>query len=126
MTIHQLNKDYKIPKTTAGDLNIPVIFYQFVPRDGPEPGEEVKRELYRCNAEVYDPSMKDREILQSHETKLAVTIKIRDTRGQYLPTNQHHVEIKDSRYATKVWDVIDTRPDFKDDRFIIMILGCTE
>lgn len=120
-----INPNYKPKKITAGALNTPVSFFEFKPSDGPEPGEEEKEELYNCSCLVYDPSSKDRVILQSKGTKEAVTIKIRDPYIDYLPNNEHKVILDDFRYKDKVWDIVDHAPDLEHNDFVKIILGIT-
>lgn len=120
-----INPKYQPPKTSSGDLKTPVIFYEYKPSNGPEPGEEKKSILHECTAELYNPSMKDIDIMKIKETNEAVTIRIRDTHGEYLPANDHKVDIDDYRYSMKTWEVIDVRPDPKDNRFITILLGVT-
>ncbi|MFC0232749.1 phage head-tail adapter protein [Vagococcus entomophilus] len=115
--------EYKPPKVQTGSLRTPVSFYRYKPHSGPEPGEEEKEILHICYAEIYNPSMKDREILNSIETTNAVTINIRDTKGEYSPTNKHYVEIDDYRYKNVRWDVLDVRNDFENNAFITVLLG---
>lgn len=115
---------YKAPATNTGDLRTPIVFYKYAPVDSPEPGESKKDILHKCYAEAYNPSMKDLEILKTKETKEAVTIRIRDTFGEYIPTNKHFAEIEDYRYKDKVFNVVEVAPDLKDNRFIKIILGC--
>lgn len=126
MTLIRTN--YKRPETSSGDMRTPVFFYRQTPNDGPEPGEDSTEELYHCYAQVYAPSIKDREILKVNDTSLSVTIKIRDSRGQYVADNKDTVTIDDYRYkekdgSTLVWNIIDVRPDFEDDKFVVMVLG---
>ena len=120
-----INPNYKPKKITAGALNTPVSFFEFKPSDGPEPGEEEKKELYNCTCLVYNPSSKDRDILQSKGTKEAVTIKIRDPYTDYLPSNKHKVILDDFRYKDKVWDIVDHAPDIENNDFVKIILGVT-
>lgn len=120
-----INPNYKPKKITAGELNTPVSFFEFKPSDGPEPEEEEKEELYNCTCLVYNPSSKDRDILQSKGTKEAVTIKIRDPYTDYLPSNKHKVILDDFRYKDKVWDVVDHAPDVENNDFVKIILGVT-
>nr|DAR25540.1 MAG TPA: head closure knob [Caudoviricetes sp.] len=120
-----INSNYKPKKITAGALNTPVSFFEFKPSDGPEPGEEEKKELYDCTCLVYNPSSKDRDILQSKGTKEAVTIKIRDPFTDYLPSNKHKVVLDDFRYKDKVWDIVDHAPDVENNDFVKIILGIT-
>lgn len=120
-----INPNYKPKKIVAGVLNTPVSFFEFKPSDGPEPGEEEKKELYKCTCLVYNPSSKDRVILQSKGTKEAVTIKIRDPYTDYLPSNKHKVILDDFRYKDKVWDIVDHAPDVENNDFVKIILGIT-
>ena len=120
-----INSNYKPKKITAGALNTPVSFFEFKPSDGPEPGEEEKEELYDCTCLVYNPSSKDRDILQSKGTKEAVTIKIRDPFTDYLPSNKHKAILDDFRYKDKVWDIVDHAPDIENNDFVKIILGIT-
>lgn len=123
--MNQTNK-----KIGIGDLRTPVSFFEFVPNDGPEPGELEKEELYKCTALVYNPSMKDMSILDAKGTKEALTIKIRDPHKCYLPDNKHKVEVKDYRCekadgSLKVWEIVDVAQDFEDNRFVKIILRLT-
>ena len=120
-----INPKYKPKEIVAGELNTPVSFFEFKPSDGPEPGEEKKEELYNCTCLVYNPSSKDRNILQSKGTEEAVTIKIRDPYTDYLPSNKHKVVLDDFRYKDKVWDIVDHAPDIENNDFVKIILGVT-
>lgn len=120
-----INPKYKPKEIVAGELNTPVSFFEFKPSDGPEPGEEEKEELYNCTCLVYNPSSKDRDILQSKGTKEAVTIKIRDPYTDYLPSNKHKVILDDFRYKDKIWDIVDHAPDIENNDFVKIILGIT-
>ncbi len=117
-----MNK-YKPPRITTGDLRTPVVFFEYVPNDGPEPGQNKKEILHECMAQIYKPSMKDIEILKVNDTADGMTLQVRDTKGAYTPTNKHYVEILDYRYKKKVWNVIDVSYDFEDNRFIKIVLG---
>lgn len=121
-----INPKYKKPKITSGDLKTPVIFFAS-DSSSPEPNEQGINILYKCFAEIYNPSMKDMEIINSRQkaTKEAVTINIRDTKGEFLPTNKHKVQLDDYRYKDTVWEVIAVFPDVKNDAFVKIILGVT-
>lgn len=120
-----INPNYKKPKIVAGELNTPVSFFEFVPSAGPEPGNEEKKVLYQCTAQLYKPSMKDRDILNGLGTREGVTLKIRDPYLDYLATNKHKATIDDYRYKNKVWEVKDVSYDFEDNNFDKVILGVT-
>ena len=114
---------YQRPKIVAGDLRTPVTFFEFNPTNGPDPSDEEKSELYKCTCLAYNPSMKDREILDATGTKEAITIKIRDPYTDYAASNKHKAVLDDYRYKNKVWDVIDVVPDLENNDFVKIILG---
>lgn len=120
-----ISPNYKKPKTGAGELRTPVFFYILEPDMGPEPGEGKEKILHQCMCEAYNPSIKDLSILDTKGTKEAVTIRIRDPAGEYLPSNKHLAKLDDYRYVGKVFEVIDVRPDLKENRFITLLLGVT-
>lgn len=111
-------------KSRTGKMNTIVSFWKYRPHKGPEPGEEEKTILYKARAEIYDPSMKDMEVLNGIDTKKAVTIVIRDPRRAYIPSNKHYVKIDDYRLLGK-WSIIDVRNDITEGRFVTILLGMT-
>lgn len=118
-----MNTKYKPKETHAGTLRTPVTFYEYAPAHGPEPGQSEKAILHECYAEIYNPSMKDIQVMGVHGTKEAVTILIRDTKGEYIPTNKHFASIHDYRYTNKILNVLDVRPDLQNNNFITILLG---
>lgn len=123
MKLNKIEFKYKPKQTSSGDLRTPVTFFDYKPKDGPDPEETEKSTLHKCHAEIYSPSMKDLEKLKSSETKQALTIKIRDSKGEYVPSNKHFVEINDYRYRGITWNIIDVVFDMTDNSFIKLILG---
>lgn len=108
-------------QTTCGDLSTPVAFYKMGLPSGLDLTE--KEELvYQTYAEVYNPSMKDIEVMNAHDIKKAMTLKIRDPFQTYQPQNRHKVIIKDERYQHGFWEIVEIRPDFHDRRFITILL----
>lgn len=118
-----MKQKYKPKEITTGDLRTPVVFFEYKPSKGPEPGETKKKELHKCFALAYNPSMKDIEIMKVTDTKEALTIKIRDPKQDYQPTNKHFVEIQDYRYPGKIFNIIDVAYDMENNEFIKIILG---
>lgn len=112
-------------RPVSGDLRTPVTFYEQTPNDGWEPGNVPTKEVFQAWAQVYGASTKDNVILNSHSYTAGVTIKIRDTQGEFVPSpTKHTVYIDDYRYKdVQGWDIIDVRPDFEDDRFVVLVLG---
>ena len=118
-----MKKTFKKQQTGIGELRTPVFFYK-VSNFGPRPTDKGMEELlFTCYAEVYNPSMKDLEILRTIEVKSGVTIKIRDPLLDYFPENTHLVRIEDRRYKDVLWQIIDIRPDFD---FITLTLGVVQ
>lgn len=125
-----ISQNYKRPKTGGAELRTPVSFYAYVPNEGPFPGESQEKILHKAMAEVYNPSMKDWELLNTKNTKRAVTINIRDPLNEYQPSNKHIVELQDFHFLDEKekfirWNIIDVQPNPKDSRFIKIILGVT-
>lgn len=118
-----INPKYKRAEIVAGDMNTPVTFFEYKPSEGPDPGEEEEKILYECMCLAYNPSSKDREILNSKGTKEAITIKIRDPYTDYLPQNKHKVKLEDFRYKNKLWEIVDVSPDLEQNDFVKLILG---
>lgn len=119
----QLLNKYEPPKVQSGSLRTPVVFFELTPAEGPEQGEDIKRVVHECFAEIYNPSMKDMEKLKTVNTKQAITINIRDTKGEYVPTNKDFVKIQDYRYKDITWNIVEVRPDFENNAFITLLLG---
>lgn len=122
---------YKRPTTSSGDLRTPIEFYRMTKNLDGEPGQMPTQPLFKCLAQVYGSSNKDTAILEAHGVKRGVTVKMRDTRGGYIPKNNDGVVVDDYRYKSAngdsiVWNVVDIRPDFEDDRFIVVVLGESE
>lgn len=109
---------------TSGDLRTPVYFYAQSPNDNGEPGNQPRAQVFMAWAQVYGASNKDVAILNTHDYTAGITIKIRDTQGEFIPDpNKNTVIIDDYRYKDVVWDITDVRPDFKNDQFVVLVLG---
>lgn len=121
-----INPNYKKPKTGSGDLRTPVRFYEFIPNEGPEPGDEPKKVVFKTMCEAYNPSMKDLELLNSSNTKQALTILMRDPLKQFQPNNKSVVEVLDFSYAGLFWDVSNISHDPNNHKFIKVILSRSE
>ncbi|MGG5359342.1 phage head-tail adapter protein [Enterococcus sp. DIV0240a] len=110
-------------KSSTRKLNTKVAFYKYKPNKGPSPGEEEKTLVYKTRAEIYDPSMKDLEVLNGVDSKQGLTMIIRDPRGKYLPKNKHLVEVFDYRYEGLRWNIVEVRNDLSVSRFITILLS---
>ena len=118
-----INPKYKPPKTGAGELKTPVSFYVPI-NNGPEPVPGgIGDPEFECTAEVYKPSMKDLEVMKVNGVKNGMTIIIRDPLQEFQPQNDQRVKINDYRYAGKIWEVIEVRPDIQNNQFVTILLG---
>lgn len=114
--------DNRIRSVSSAALRTPVTFYELVANDSPEPGENKRRTLHKAYAEVYNSSQRDLTVLDSSEYSDSVTIRIRDTKGEYDPTTMHSVEIDDRRYMGKQWNIVQVRPDFANNASVTLVL----
>ncbi|HDZ8650465.1 TPA: hypothetical protein RUU96_002559 [Staphylococcus aureus] len=83
-------------------------FYQFVHK-GPYPNEAEETMLYRCFCKLYNPSMKDREVLKTTTSNTGVTLIMRSPYSEYLPKTNHFVKLDKEIYASKVFNIIEVR-----------------
>lgn len=128
-----IQKNKYVPKKTgSGDLRTPVSFYKYAPVDGPEPEENEMIKTYECFCEVYAASAKDIEILSTGSertqikivnTKNAVTIRIRDSFGEFYPSTEEYAELDDYRFKGIRFNVFDVRPDMVEQDFITVLLA---
>lgn len=121
---------FKKVVVNTGQLRTPIQFIRAAPNDGPEPGESGTELLFECLGLAYSPSAKDQDYLTSHGAKLGVTVKIRDTGGEYDPSTEHMAVIDDRRYYKNgrpiTWKIKQVAPDFEDNRFVKIVLGVDE
>lgn len=123
-----INTKYVQKKTGSGELRTPVSFYAYAPSTGPEPTEEEFEKLFECFCEVYSASSKDLEIITSKSVtaKTAVTIRIRDSFGEFYPSTEGYAELHDYRYNSMRFNIVDVRPDLVEQDFITVLLVVTE
>lgn len=118
--------EYRKPRVHSGELRTPVIFYKYAPKEGPWPGQEEKRVLFRTWAKIDEVWMKDAELAKANGTLSDVTIIIRDPHHEYIPTNKHFVEIDSSEYRDKHYNIKHVQPDMQKRDFINVIAGLSE
>lgn len=108
-------------RVNNGDLRTPVIFYEYAPSTGPEPGESEKQILYKCWAKIDTVWAKDLEQAKASGTVEDLTLTIRDSQSTYRPSNKHYVEIDDLYYEGKHYNVNHVQPDLQNKDFIKVI-----
>ncbi|WDF81815.1 phage head-tail adapter protein [Lacticaseibacillus pabuli] len=110
-------------RPTSGQLRTLATFYEQSSGDSYEPVEEPTVVVTQAWAQVYGASTKDRTILSDNDRKSGITIKIRDSRGEFVPDpSKHTVVLDDYRYQNVEWNILDVRPDFDNDSFIVLVL----
>jgi head-tail adaptor len=114
---------FKAPRIDTGDLRTIVTFYEYQANDGPEPGESEKKVLFTCYAKIDEVWSKDLEVAKANDTLSDITLTIRDTHGEYIPTTKHYIEVDLPEYADKVYNIKHTQPDPQSRDFIKIISG---
>lgn len=114
--------EYRHPRVHSGELRTPVKFYEYRPkRDSPLPDEYEYKELYSCMAKVDRVWLKDLERAKSNNTVSDVTLTIRETHGEYIPTNKHYVRIDAIEYKDFVYNITSSQPDLQNRDFITIV-----
>ncbi|MFB4471822.1 head-tail adaptor protein [Oceanobacillus caeni] len=117
---------YKPPRVHNGELNTPITFYEYIPKQGPEPGEDEKRVLFNSWAKVDEVWLKDLETAKSNGTLSDVTITIRDPQSDYIPSNKHYLSIDAIQYKDKRYNIKHVQPDLQNHSFITIVAGLSE
>jgi len=118
--------EYKSPRVHSGELRTPVIFYEYAPNDGPEPGESEKKVLFKSWAKIDEMWLKDMELAKSQGTESDVTIIIRDPLDDYIPSNKHYISIDDRMYRNCRYNIKHVQPDVQDRNFINVVAGLSK
>lgn len=118
--------EYKPPSAHSGQLRTPVIFYEYQPNTGPEPGEMEKRILYKCFAKIEQVWMRDIEQAKANGTATDITVRFRDPQTEYVPSNKHYFEIDAAEFKGKRYNIKTARPDPQNHAFIRAIGGLKE
>lgn len=112
---------YQQPRASGGDLRTPIVFYEYQPTPGPEPGEAQKSTLFETWAKVDHVWMKDLEQAKANKTLSDVTIMIRNPRGEYIPTNKHFFSIEAPGYENRRYNVEHVQIDFPVAQFMTIV-----
>lgn len=111
---------YKEPRASSGDLRTPITFYEYKPKDGPEPGEAEKAVLFETWAKIDHVWLRDLEQAKANKTLSDVTVTIRNPRGDYFPTNKHYLSIHAPGYEARRYNVQHVQAD-TDGAFLTII-----
>lgn len=114
--------EYRHPRVDSGDLRTPVTFYEYRPKkDSPYPDEYEYSILYECMAKVDRVWLKDLERAKTNNTISDVTLTIRETHGDYIPTDKHFLKIHTREYESLVYNIYSAQPDLQNRDFIIIV-----
>lgn len=120
-----VQENYKRPRIDIGDLRTWVVFYEYAPNEGPEPGEQQRKVLYECFAHIDEVWSKDVEFAKVHGNLSDLTITIRDPLGDYIPRSTHYLEIEAPEYADRHYGISEVQPDLQNRQFTKVIAGVT-
>lgn len=113
---------YRKTRVNNGDLRTPVIFYEYRPKkDSPYPDEMEYEKIYECWTKVDTVWLKDLETAKVNNTISDVTLTIRDTQGEYIPTNKHFLKIDTIEYKDFVYNIDSIQPDLQNRDFITIV-----
>jgi|SRR5690625_717641 len=115
--------EYKHPRIHSGELRTPVVFYEYEPNKGPEPGEKAKKIIYQTWAKIDRVWLRDIEQAKANNTLSDLTITIRDPLGDYRPSNKHYLEIQAMDYEGSHYNIKSVQPDMQQKDFITIIAG---
>lgn len=121
-----MKETYRPPRIDIGDLRTWVTFFVFAPNKGPEPGEKKKKEVYGTFSKVDEVWSKDLEQAKANGTLSDITITIRDTHGEYVPSNKHYLEVDLEEYEGKQYNIKHTQPDPQNRDFVKIIAGMVD
>lgn len=113
---------FKKPFITTRKLNTRVHFYEYQENEGPEAGERRKAVLYSCWAYISNWKMTELQNAIANGTEHDVKIFIRETHGQYIPSEKHYVAI-DSPYVNQDLNIKIVQPDVENERFLMLTAG---
>jgi len=114
-----------MPKRLINKSKYKITFYEYAANDGPDPGEKVKTILYESWGYIEEVWAKDLELAKATGTLNDLTIKIRDPRGAYQPTNKHYLSINAPIYKDIHFNIKNVAPDLRNRREIRIVAEVT-
>ena len=114
-----------MPKRLIHKSKYKITFYEYAANDGPDPGEKVKTILYESWGYIEEVWAKDLELAKATGTLNDLTIKIRDPRGAYQPTNKHNLSINAPIYKDTHFNIKNVAPDLRNRREIRIVAEVT-
>src|SRR5690349_7350184 len=113
---------YEPPRIKTSDLQTEVSFFELKKIDSPMPSKNREKTLlYKCWAKIENVWSIDIEIAKANGTLSDVTISIRETHGEYIPTTKHFVEIHAEEYKDIQFDIKEAFPDLQTRSFIKIV-----
>ncbi|MTV20879.1 hypothetical protein [Staphylococcus delphini] len=97
-------------------------FFQYI-NEGPYPNDVEEKWLYGCFCKLYSPSMKDREVLKATDSKIGVTLIMRNAHGDYVPNTKHVVKIDKPIYTGMLFNIEEIREDTPARSYVTVVLS---
>lgn len=116
-----MNKNYRPPKISNGDLRVPVTFFRMVENDGPFPGSKKKEKAFTTLCEVYESSTKDLEKTSGVTGSHKVTINFRNPHLDYRINHSDTFELIYDLYENSTFKVIDFAPNSSNKEMIKVV-----
>lgn len=91
------NRHYKRNRVSSGDMNMPVRFLRKTD-NGYLPGSDTVEQLYFCEAEMYESSVKDIEKVNMTNAQFVMTLIFPDPYTDYIPEFNHYFYVEDVKY----------------------------
>lgn len=113
-------------KINPSELKTRVRFFLYEAKKGMKPGVEQKKVAFECSAKIDSVWSKDIAIEKANGTLSDITIVIRDTRGEFIPTNFHFIEIDALGFDGKIYNVKEVQPDPQDKSYLRVIASVTK
>ncbi|HEC2203826.1 TPA: hypothetical protein R1934_000245 [Staphylococcus delphini] len=102
-----MNKNYRPPKISNGDLRVPVTFFSMVENDGPFPGSKKKENVFMTLCEVYESSTKDLEKTSGVVGTHKITINFRNPHSDYRIKHSDTFELVHDLYQGVSFKIVD-------------------
>ncbi|EOG9041372.1 hypothetical protein ACLKNY_002132 [Staphylococcus pseudintermedius] len=116
-----MNKNYRPPKISNGDLRVPVTFFCMIENDGPFPGSKKKEEVFATLCEVYESSTKDLEKTSGITGIHKITINFRNPHADYHINHSDTFELIHGLYENSTFKIIDFAPNSSNKEMIKVV-----
>src|SRR5699024_2870879 len=112
--MYMRKNEYRKRQAHAGELRTPVIFYDYRPdKNSPYPDEKEYSKEYECWGKIDRLLMKDMQEVKLYLNESDLTITIYVPLQEFIPNNNHFVNIVSFDYKDLDYNVTSTLPDLQ-------------